>query len=88
MWQAVARVVDPRGGRCIQMYDDTRPDESGEDRGDGDSTGPADTNHDGDVTSTHTDISGNPAFVIATVGHADAWLAVPPDAVVDTVASR
>lgn len=58
------------------MNDDIRPNGGGENR-DGGDAGPAATGRSGAVTSTYTDISGNPVFVIATVDHADAWIAVP-----------
>lgn len=83
MSQALARVVQPREGRRIQMNDDRRPDGSEEDRATG-AAGPAITTRDDALTSTFTDISGRPAFVIAAVDHPDAWLAVTPEVVVDT----
>lgn len=60
------------------MNDDERPNGGG---------GGAEGNHagargfaetaEGPVTSTFTDISGRPVFVLAAVGHEDAWIAVP-----------
>lgn len=70
------------------MNDDIRPDESGEDRDDRGTSRPAIATRDVAVTGTYTDISGDPAFVLAAVDHPDAWLAVPPDVAVDTEESR
>lgn len=63
--------------------DDGRANESEEDE-DAGAAGPATASRDDVLTSTFTDISGQPAFVIAAVDHADAWLAITPDVVVDT----
>ena len=59
------------------MNDDIRPDESEEERGDQGTGGRAVVNRNGAVTSTYTDISGDPVFVISATNRPDAWLAVP-----------
>lgn len=69
------------------MNDDARPNGGEADRDDG-PTGPAAAARDGTVTSTYTDISGRPVYVLAAVDREDAWIAVPRGVERDTAEFR